>query len=904
MPQLLRVKGLRILGRRRRYDDISVSIEEHLEERTEELMADGLSRRDAEQKARREFGNATVIQEQSREAWQWQGIESLLADLRLSLRRLGRAPGFATTVLLTLAIGIGANVAVFSVLNCVLLKPLPYPDPQQLISLHLDAPGAGGLAGFESGLHLSPSMYLTFSQHNRSFSSMGVWSSRLVNLTGVAKPDQVHTTAISGGLLETLDVPPVLGRWFNATDQDPRGAKTAMLSYGCWMRRFGGDPNVIGRTIEVNAEPREIVGVMPRGFRVMDEDFDLLVPFAFDPVHETLAPFFLNGVARLKPGVSVSQADADVHRLLNVWMDSWTNGPKSDPHWYEHWKITPAFRSMKAEVVGNIRGILWVVMATVGLVMLIACTNVANLMLVRAESRQHELAIRSALGAGRARIARELLLESVVLGLLGGILSVGVAFAGLRLLVATGPANLPRLSEVTFDGRSLGFTLLLSVFSGLFFGAIPAWKYARARASLTLGSGSRTASASRSRQRTRRVLVVAQVAMALVLLVCALLMIRTFLALRNVDPGFADAQHLQTLRIAIPSQLIGDDVTALRTEQEIADQIQAIPGVRSVGFAGAVPMEGIDPNWDQIRVENKRYDGVEPPLRMFNYVAPGFFQTMETRFVAGRDFNWDDIYGLRNNVIVSESFARESWGSAAAAIGKRVQHMGDMPWQEVIGVVQDMSYNGVDAAAPPTVYWPAMVRYPYEPDHKPSAAWIRAAVFVVRSSQAGTESFVNQMQQAVAKVNANLPVASIRTMQEIYGQSMARTSFTLVMLAIAGSMALLLSIIGIYGVISYAVSQRTREIGIRLALGAQKSALSWMFVRSALAMTAAGVLIGVGAAAALTQLMRSLLFAISPLDPLTFVTVPAVLAAAAGLASYLPARRAATVNPVESLRAE
>jgi predicted permease len=899
------MRGLmRTAGRKQRYDDISVSIEEHLAERAEELMEEGLPRKEAEQQAKREFGNAALIEQRSREAWQWQRIETLLSDVKFALRRLAKAPGFTITVLLTLAIGIGANVAVFSVLNCVLLKPLPYPDSDQLVALHLDAPGAGGLAGFESGLHLSPSMYFTFSEHNRSFSSMGVWYSRLANLTGVAKPDQVHTTAISGGLLETLDIPPMLGRWFNATDQDPHGPNTVMLSYGCWTRRFGGDPTVIGRTIDVNAIPLQIVGVMPRGFRVMDEDFDLLVPLAMDPVKETLAPFFLNGVARLKPGVSVIQADADVHRLLNVWMDSWTNGPKSDPHWYEHWKITPAFRPMKTEVVGNIRGILWVVMATVGLVMLIACTNVANLLLVRAESRQHELAIRSALGAGRARIARELLLESVLLGLLGGVLSVGVAWAGLRLLVATGPANLPRLSEVTLDGSSLGFTLLLAVFSGFFFGAIPAWKYARAKASLTLGSGSRTASTSRSRQRTRRVLVVAQVAMALVLLVCSLLMIRTFLALRNVDPGFADAQQVQTLRIAIPEQLVGDDVTVLRTEQEIADQIQTIPGVQSVSFGAAVPMEGIDPNWDQIRVQYKDYAGTLPPLRMFNYVAPGFFKTMGTRLVAGRDFNWDDIYGLRNNIVVSESFARESWGSAAAAIGKRVQHMGDTPWQEVIGVVQDMRYSGVDSAAPPTIYWPAMIRYPYDPDHKPSALWSRRAAFVVRSSQAGTESLSNQVQQAVAKVNANLPVASIRTMQEIYGQSMARTSFTLTMLAIAGGMALALSIIGIYGVISYAVSQRTREIGIRLALGAQKGTLGWMFVRSALAMTAVGAVIGLCAAAGLTHLMRSLLFAISPLDPVTFATVPLVLGGAALLASYLPARRAAAVDPVVSLRAE
>ncbi|MGC2638635.1 MAG: ABC transporter permease [Acidobacteriaceae bacterium] len=894
----------RLIGRRRRYDDISVSIQEHLDERIEELMGEGLPRQQAEQQARREFGNPTLVEQRSREAWQWERLESLLADARFALRRLARSPSFMVTVLLTLAIGIGANTAVFTVLDCVLLKPLRYPASDRLVSLHLDAPGAGGLSSFESGLALSPSMYFTFSEHNRSFSSMGVWFSMLANLTGVAKPEQVKAEAISGGVLETLDVPPTLGRWLNAADQDPRGAKSAMLSYGCWMRRFGGDPDVIGRTIQVDAQPREIVGVMPRGFRVVDQDFDLLLPLALDPVKEKLAPFFLSGVARLKPGVTLAQADSDVQRLVGVWMDSWSNGPGSNPHWYEHWSITPAFRTMKAQVVGNVRGILWVVMATVVLVMLIACTNVANLLLVRAESRQHELAIRSALGAGRARIARELLLESLLLGIMGGLLSVGVAWAGLRMLIAAGPAELPRLSEIALDGRSLTFTLLLAVFSGLFFGAIPAWKYARSRSGLMLGSGTRTSSVDRERQHSRKVLVVAQVAMALVLLVSALLMIRTFIAMRHVDPGFADAAHIQTLRISIPDQLIADPNMVLRIENEIADQLQAIPGVTKAAFSGAVPMEGIDPNWDQVFVEGKNYAGTEPPLRMFNYVAPGFFQAMATRLIAGRDFDWDDVYGLRNNIIVSEGFARESWGSAAAAIGQRVKHMPGLPWQQVIGVVENVRYNGVDEPAPAMIYWPAMIKNPYMPDHKPDADWVRAAVFVVHSSRAGTESFVAQVQQAVWKVNTDLPVASLRTMQDIYGQSMARTSFALTMLALAGGMALALSIIGIYGVISYSVSQRTREIGIRLALGAQKNALRWMFVRSALTLTVVGAAIGLAIAAVLTQLMRSLLFAISPLDPVTYLTVPVILAAAAALASFLPAQRAAAVNPVESLRAE
>jgi predicted permease len=889
-------------SRRRRYEDISISIQEHIEERTEELMADGIPRKQAEQAARREFGNMTLLEERSREVWTWPAFESILTDVKFAFRRLRKSPGFAATVLLTLAIGIGANTVVFSVVNGVLLKPLPYPDSERLVSLWLNAPGAGGLANFSNGLQLSTSMYLTFSEHNQTFQSMGIWVPSNASVTGVGEPEQVRTEMISDGVLETLDVPPAVGRWFLQSDQDPHGGKTAMLSYGYWQRRFGGDRNVIGRVIQVDAQSREIVGVMPRGFRLVDRDFDLLVPLALDRTHQKLAGFGYSGIARLKPDVQLAQANADIARLIPVWMDSYSNGPGTNPHYYEIWRITPGFRSLKQLVIGSIGGVLWVVMATVGLVMLIVCTNVANLLLVRAESRHQELSIRAALGASRLRIARELLIESVSLGLLGGVLAVGVASAGLRLLMVIGPADLPRLSEIALDASSLGFTLALSVFSGLLFGSISALRYARTQASATMGSATRTASVGRARQRSRNVLVMAQVSMALVLLVSAVLMIRTFAALRNVEPGFADPQHVQTMHIWIPDLLISDPQTVTHVQNNIADQLAAIPGVTSVGFAGAVPMENTDPNWDEILIEGKSYQGGEPPLRLFNYVSPAYFNAMGTRMVAGRDFTWSDLYDLRPRVIVSENFAQESWGSATAAIGKRLRQFSNSPWQDVIGVVEDVRVHGVDEKAPAIVYWPAMLNNPYTP--KPTIDAPRFVTFAIRSDRAGTESFLKQVQQAVWSVNASLPLASVNTMQEIYSQSLARTSFTLVMLAIAGAMALALSLIGIYGVISYAVSQRTREIGIRLALGAQKGALRWMFVRSALLLTGVGVVIGLGAAAALMRLMKTLLFGISPLDPLTFVAVPVILATAAALASYLPARRAAGVDPVEALRAE
>jgi len=892
----------RLFNRGRRYDDLSVSIQEHIDERTEELVEDGMARKEAEQAARREFGNVTLMKERSREEWQWGALESLLADLRLTLRRLRKSPGFAVTVLLTLAIGIGANTAVFTVVNSVLLKPLPYPDAGRLTALWLDAPGANGLANFNSGLQLSPSMFLTFAENNHSFESMGIWTMRYANVTGIAQPDQANAVLVSGGMLETLGVRPEAGQWFTTADQDPRGRKTVILSYGYWQRRFGSDRGVVGRTVQVDGVTRQIVGVMPRGFRMVDQDFDLLLPLALDRAELKMYPFGYDGIGRLKPGVTLAQADGDLARLVPLWMDSWSNGPGTNSHSYAKWRITPNFRTLKLKVVGNIGSVLWVVMATVGLVMLIACTNVANLLLVRAESRQQELAVRAALGAGLWRTARELLVESVALGLMGGVLSIGVAYAGLRLLVAIGPADLPRMSEIGLDGSSLLFTLLLSVFCGLVFGSIPLLKYARADAFAVLTGTNRTTSASRGRHRSRNVLVVAQVAMALVLLVSALLMIRTFAALRNVEPGFKDAAHVQTVNIWIPELQAPDPHTVARMQSNIANRLAAIPGVTSVGFAAGVPMDGNDPNWDSMSVEGKTYEGGDPPLRLYNYVSPGYFQTLGTHLVAGRDFTWDDLNNVLPRVMVSENFARESWGSASAAIGKRVKKYDGSPWQQVIGVVEDVRVHGVDEKAPSIIYWPAMFYDRFATP--PQMGGLRFVTFVMHSDRAGTTGFLNEMQQAVWSVNETVPLATVKTMQNLYSQSLERTSFTLVMLAIAGSMALGLGVIGIYGVISYTVSQRTREIGIRLALGAQKSELKWMFVRSALMLTGVGVAIGVGVAAGLMQLMKSLLFGISPLDPITYIAVPLILVMAAALASYLPACRAATIDPVEALRAE
>jgi predicted permease len=674
-----------------------------------------------------------------------------------------------------------------------------------------------------------------------------------------------------------------------------------MLGYGYWQRRFGGDRSVIGRGILVESRPREIVGVMPKEFMFADVNAELILPVRFDRSKLILAGFGYQGLARLKPGVTIAQANADIARLVPIWMNSWSNGPGTNSRAYLTWRITPALRPLKQDVVGDVGNILWVVMGTIGIVMLIACANVANLLLVRADARQQELAIRAALGAGWGRIVRELMVESVMLGLMGGLLGLGLAYGGLRFLIASGPVSLPRLREISIDPRALAFALIVSLLSGLLFGLIPALKYARGRISLTLRGGGRTLSHSLERHRARNVLVVVQVALALVLLVSSGLMIRTFLALHNVEPGFTHPEQIQTMRISFPPALVREPERVARMQTDIVGRLALIPGVTSVAFASAMPLEGIPPNWDAVLAEGKTYaTDVIPPLRLFKNVSPGFFQTTGTRLIAGRDFTWTDLYGRRPAVMISENLGRELWGKASAALGKRIS-TGSGSWREVIGVVQDVRENGMREVAPATVYWPTFGENPYAPRQLNVA---RSVTFSIRTGRAGTETLLTQAPQAVWSVNASLSLASVRTMQDIYNRSLGRTSFTLLMLGIAGVMALVLGLIGIYGVISYAVSQRRREIGIRLALGAQPGDLRRMFVRHGLVLAAVGVVIGLGAAVALTGLMSSLLFQVSPLDPFTYAAMPVVLVAAAVLASYLPARRASAVDPVEALKAE
>jgi putative ABC transport system permease protein len=816
--------------------------------------------------------------------------------LKHVFRRFGMAPTFTAIALVTLALGIGANTAIFSVINGVLIKPLAYPQPQQLVGVWHLAPGVSNLGN----INCSPTMYFTYREENQTFQDIGLWSNGGATVTGVGDPERPRAVFVTYGTLQALGVQPAVGRWFSQADDTPGSPETVMLSYGYWQRRFGGDKSVIGRSLNVDSSPRTVIGVMPQDFRFMNVESDLILPQRFDRNKIFLGNFSYQGIARLKPGVTLQEANADVGRMLAIWLKAWPVPPGFDHAIFENARFAPKIQPLKEEIVGDIGTMLWVLMGTIGLVLMIACANVANLLLVRAEGRQQELAIRAALGAGWGRIAREMLIESLTLGLLGGVLGLGLAYAALRVLVSSGPATLPRLKEIAIDPLVLGFTLGVSLLAGLLFGLIPVLKYAGPHLATALRAGGRSLSHSRERHRARNTLVVVQVALALVLLIGSGLMIRTFQALRNVQPGFTRPEEVQLFRITIPEGQVKEPEQVMRMQNAMIENLAAIPGVTSVSFASGAPLEGINSN-DLLFAEDKPIAAnVVPPVRRYRFVAPDFFKTAGTSLIAGRDFTWTDHYEKRHVAIVSENLAREWWGDPAAALGKRVREGMNDPWREVVGVVSDVYDNGVQQKAPAMVYWPAMMdTFWGDPLHTN-----RAGVFLIRTSRAGTQGFLTEARQAVWSVNSNLPLHLVRTLQDLYVQSMARTSFTLVMLALAGLMALILGSVGIYGVIAYAVTQRTREIGIRMALGAEPASLRQMFVRHGLLLAGVGAAIGLSAAAGLTRLMSSLLFGVQALDPLTYFGVAAILITAAALASYLPARRATKVDPLDALRAE
>jgi predicted permease len=857
-----------------------------LEVLTQEKMQQGLSQSVARREALMEIGGIEQVKEGVRVVRAGHFVEVLAGDIRYGLRQLRRNRSFTAVAALTLALGIGGTTAIFSVVDGVLLQPLPYSHPERLVEVGLDLPGIN-----QFNWPLSPAEYFTFREQGRTFQDIGLYYTGFggnlysANVTGFGRPEHVPALGVTDGVLSILEVTPLLGRSFTRTDDEPGSPDTLMITCGYWRSKFAGDHSVIGKTIDIDGKPTTIIGVLPQRFRFLDmADLGILLPLR----PRTARGFNYFAVARLKPGATPAEANADVARMIPMRLERFPDAAQ----FFKEARIAPNLQPLKQYVVGDIGKVLWVLMGGIGLVLLIACANVASLILVRVEGRQQELAIRAALGGSPGRIAAGLLLESLMLAVIGGALGLLFAYGGLRVLIALAPSDLPRLNDIGIDGLVLLFTLGVTIVAGLVFGSMPALRYAGGRAGTGLRETSRSVSASRKRHRARNALVVGQVALALVLLVSSGLMIRTFQALIHVQPGFTAPAGVQTFHVHFPPEMIKTPERLVRLDQAVLDNIAAIPGVSSADFSGAVPMDA-GAESDPVLVKDHMQQGQLPPARRCFWVSPSFFKTMGIPMIAGRDLNWDDILNKRPVALVSENLAREYWQSPSDALGKQIGS-GSKNWRQIVGVVGNVHDDGTSQEAPATVYWPVT----------DADVFLGSPAFAFRSTRAGTESLMNEVRRAVWSVDSDLPLYQVHTLDYYYTKSMARTSFTLVMLALAGGMALLLGIVGLYGVIAYAVSQRKHEIGIRMALGAQKRDVLKLVVNGGMALTVIGVGVGVAGALVLTRFLSSLLYGVKPTDPPTFIVVSLVLTGVALLACYIPARRATKADPIVALRYE
>lgn len=890
MPEFRRAVRARLSSLRlspAREAEIVDELSQHLDDRYREMTAGGASPEEATRLALAEFRSGNVLAQYMAPLRQSNTpapivagapagtiLSDLWLDLRYATRVFFKQPAFAATAVLTLALGIGASAAIFSVVHGVLLKPLPFDDPAGLVSLKQVAPhGAGANHG--------PATYLTYRENQRVFENIGAWDGTEVSITGGGDPERVPGLLVSASTLALLRVQPAIGRSFSEDDGVPGRPLHVILTHGYWQSRFGGIGDIIGKPLIVDGRPAEVIGVLPQSFKFLHLRPAVLLPMPFDANAPRNISFGFQALARLKPGAGLAEANAEVSRLIALL-----------PPVFARLELQPNVRPLSDDVIGDIGSILWILLAAVGVVLLVACGNVANLFLVRAEGRHQEFAMRTALGASRSRIARALLSESVLLALVGGMVGVAMASAAIGVLRSIAPAELPRVDDITISTPVLLFTLAISVASGVLFGVVAVLRFGRPNVA-ALKEGGRGTSDAPGRHRTRHALVVGQVALALTLLIVSGLMIRTFIAMREVPPGFTQPEQVQTFRIAIPAGLISDSQQAARTHHNVADRLAQVPGVIAVGMATHITMDGED-NGNILLMEHVTApEGQVPPLRRYKSFAPGFVETMGNRMVAGRSITWADVYEQRPVVVITEALAREYWKEPGDAIGRRARTFSGQ-WREVVGVSGDERDDGLNHPATAIVYLPMM---------SPEFRW-RTMAYAVRSSRVGAAGFVRELEQAVWSVNPSLPLAAIETLGEIQERSMAQTAFAMTMLAIAAGVALLIGIVGIYGMMAYVVAERTREIGIRMALGAQLGDVRGMFVRQGLVLTAIGITSGIVIALGVTRVLSTLLFGVGSADPATYVIVSAALAAATLVATYIPARRASRIDPIAAMRSD
>ena len=873
-------------ARREQFDrELAEEMRFHLEMKAEEYVAAGMSPEEARRAARRQFGNETRLRESSRETWGFASMETLLQDVRFGARVLAKHRGFTAVAVVTLALGIGANTAIFSVVNELLLRPLPFRDAGRLVMLWEVSP-----AGRRQN-STSRANFRAWREQGASFEGMAAFSDQRLNLSGAGDPEEVSVQLATPELFRVLDVKPALGRALAEEDAGPDAPDVAVLSHGLWQRRFGGDPAVVGRSITLNGTPRTVVGVLPAGFQwhikqrsSTGRPAEIWVPLAMPTEGVAARGRFLSVVARMKPGVTVEQAAAEMKTIaarLEQDAPQFNKGFGAE--------VLP----LREQFVGNVRPALLILLGAVGFVLLIACANVANLMLSRAAAREKEIALRTALGASRMRVVRQLLTESLLLALMGSALGLLVAWWGISALVAISPRDVVNLQGVGLNLTVLGWTLAVSLLTGVIFGIAPALEATRLNLNDTLKEGGKGAGGPGARAgRLRSAFVVAEVALALVLLASAGLLVKSFFRLQKIDTGF-ETENVLTMVVSLPEGKYGEERQMVAFFRQVTERLRALPGVRAAGMVNYLPLYGGPGSSTGFTVEGRPAPppGEEPGTSV-RVADAAYFEAMGIPLVRGRHFNEREGAEARRVALVSESMARQHF-PGEDPVGKRISvDMFEQPTPtEIVGVVGDVRYDSLTDEAVPTVYFPHPdLAYPF-------------MTLVIRT--AGDPSEVAAAaRREVRAVDPEQAVADVRTMNQVMADTVGRARFNTLLFGLFAGLATLLAAVGIFGVMNYSVALRTREIGLRMALGAQPRRVLMLILRQGMFLTLVGVGLGLVGALTLTRVMSSLLFGVEATDPATFAAIVVLLTLVSLLACYVPARRATRVDPLNALRYE
>ncbi|MDE3136713.1 MAG: ABC transporter permease [Acidobacteriota bacterium] len=870
----------RIFGRRRIYGELSEEIRAHLDEKVEELVAGGMPREEAAHAARRGFGNVMLTEQRGREVWRWPRLEDFLVDLRYALRMLRKSPGFASVAVLTLALGIGANAAIFSVVNGVLLRPLPFPQPNRLVTV----------------TDLYPKGALEFMRASfRSLDVAGYRASVGLNLTGVGQPVRLYGDKVSANFFAVLGVQAELGRTFVPGEDQLRKDGVVILSHALWEQRFGGDPKVVGRVVNLEGRQREIVGVMPAGFQFGSSKPLFWAPLEMDPraIGDYWGGGFMPVIGSLRPGATLGQARAELWSYLPRMrkMFPWQ---MPDAVW-----ASSTVAPLQASLVGGVRTKLLILLGAVGLVLLMACANVANLLLERTVTRQKEIALRAALGAGGWRICRQVMTESLLLGVLGGTAGVLAASGGLPLLKAILLPDMPRLGEVSVDWRVVAFATGLAILTGLLFGVAPAMHVARVDMNEWLKTGGRHSAPVRS-QRLRAGLAVTEVAMAVVLVTAAGLLARSLWELSRVNPGFR-TESIVTARITPSETFCANWARCRNFYDELVKNVRGLPGVDDAATVNVLPLTG---RWQAFAasLEDHPQDPRQPsPVLFESIVSLDFFGVMGIPVLEGRGFIAADLSpGAPAVALITESTARKFWPNQDA-VGKHFKREWLSKWSTVVGVVGDVNEDSLASKLPD--YVDGAVYEPYGGNAQVGIPQSAEMTLVVRAN-GGEAALARELRGIVSSLNPDVPLTDVRRLGVVVSESEAASRSTTSLFVIFAALALALGAIGIYGVISYSVAQRTSEIGMRIALGAQRRDVLRLVAGQAVGIALRGVIIGLAGALAATRLISSLLFGVSATDPLVYGAVAVLLTGVALLACYVPARRAMRVDPMTALRSE